>query len=141
MMQVSSKAGEQQHSAAPQIEHQRRRECSPQVFCSILTRSLGPQGTLTVTREVAGALAHSINATQDCEILYHAIPCSTTQGNITICRANLTQCIVVLWTPFLDAVASLRPGMTGQNRRIQGALPENPGCITGESRVHCRRIH
>ena len=78
MMQVSSKAGEQQHSAAPQIEHQRRRECSPQVFCSILTRSLGPLGTLTVTREVAGALAHSINATQDCEILYHAIPCSTT---------------------------------------------------------------
>ena len=51
MMQVSSKAGEQQHSAAPQIEHQRRRECSPQVFCSILTRSLG---TLTVTREIAG---------------------------------------------------------------------------------------
>ena len=84
MMQVSSKAGEQQHSAAPQIEHQRRRECSPQVFCSILTRSLGPQGTLTVTRGVVRALAHSINATQDCDILYHAIPCSTTQGNITI---------------------------------------------------------
>ena len=34
---------------------------------------------------------------------------------------------------FLDALASLRPGMTGQNRRIQGALPENPGYITGES--------
>ena len=90
MMQVSSKAGEQQHSAAPQIEHQRRRECSPQVFCSILTRSLGPLakalGTLTVTREVAGPwlMSHGINATQDCEILYHAIPCSTTQGNITI---------------------------------------------------------
>ena len=29
-------------------------------------------------------------------------------------------------TTFLDALASLRPGMTGQNRRIQGALPENP---------------
>ena len=28
--------------------------------------------------------------------------------------------------PFLDALASLRPGMTGQNLRIQGALPENP---------------
>ena len=30
------------------------------------------------------------------------------------------------FTIFLDALASLRPGMTGQNRRIQGALPENP---------------
>ena len=88
MMQVSSKAGEQQHSAAPQIEHQRRRECSPQVFCSILTRSLGPQGTLTVTRGVVRALAHSINATQDCEIS-SITACNTTQydtiqSNVTI---------------------------------------------------------
>ena len=29
-------------------------------------------------------------------------------------------------TTFLDALASLRPSLTGQTRRIQGALPENP---------------
>ena len=27
---------------------------------------------------------------------------------------------------FLDALASIRPGMTGQKKRIQAALPENP---------------
>ena len=34
---------------------------------------------------------------------------------------------------FLDALASIKPHIVVQNRRIQGTLPENPGCIAGES--------
>ena len=52
--------------------------------------------------------------------LHLALICETFQpAKRFICRLNI----------FLDELASLKPHIVVQNRRIRGALPENPGCI------------